>query len=263
MIRALASESIRFKRTSRSALIAMVAIALLTSVLTIVGFDDGGGAGPGGGGAGLGAADLSAAGGNVAAMSFAGTLLGIAALAIFALSVARDYETGTIRLLFVGEPRRAIVMGGKLLALVATVAVGVAIATGVMALSGFALAPTAGVDTALWTTGDGWWAVWTTLVNTTGATIVWGLIGAALAMATRSAATSITAGVAYLMVGENLLSLVWDSASEWLPAGVLTAFSAGGTETVSYAQSSWLMAAYAAACLAVTFVVIERRDITD
>ena len=64
-------------------------------------------------------------------------------------------------------------------------------------------------------------------------------------------------------MAENLLGLVWDTANEWLPSGTLTTFTSGGTELVSYAQSAALLALYAAVFVAATFVVFQRRDITD
>ena len=82
-------------------------------------------------------------------------------------------------------------------------------------------------------------------------------------MLTRSASTAITGGIAYLLVAENLLGLVWDTASDWLPSGTLTTFTAGGSELVSYAQSALLLALYAAVFVVATFVVFQRRDITD
>ena len=262
MKKAFISELVRFRKTARTTIIAMAGLAILATTLLFIGFDDGGRGGPDAG-TEVAATDLSAVGGNVEAFSFAATLLGIAALAMFALSVARDYESGAIRMLLVGQPKRAIVLGGKLLALLAITIVGVAVATlGMVGLS-YALSGTAAVDTALWSTAAGWSAVWSAFVNTALATAVWGVIGAALAMLTRSAATSITAGIAYLMVGENLLSLVWDSASEWLPGGILSAFSSGGTAAVTYSKSAWLMAGYAAVCAIAAFVVMQRRDITD
>jgi hypothetical protein len=92
---------------------------------------------------------------------------------------------------------------------------------------------------------------------------VWGFAGAALAMVTRSASTAITVGIGYLLVGEPLLNLVWSTSSDWLVSGTLTTFTRGGTVLVSYAQSAILLTMYAAAFVAVTFVVFSHRDITD
>ena len=263
MINAFKSELVRVKKTARTTTLEMIAMALMVTTFIFIGFEPEGPGGGEGGGQALGSDDLSVVGGNLEGLAFAATFVGIAALAMFALSVARDYEKGTIRLLLVGQPRRAVLLGGKLLALAAVTVAGVVVATiGSVGLS-YALAPGNGVDTALWATSEGWRAVWTTFVNVAIATTVWGLIGAALAMVTRSAATSITAGLAYLVIGENLLGIVWDTASQWLPSGILSAFTEGGTELISYSKSALLLAAYVTATLATLFVVMQRRDITD
>lgn len=190
-------------------------------------------------------------------------MLGIVALALFAISVAKDYERGTIRQLLVGEPRRALLLGGKLLALSVVIAASVAIAAIVGVGVAFAFSGSAGVSTAAWTTGAGLAEAWTAAVNVSIATVVWGLAGAAIAMATRSASAAITGGVAYLLVGENLLGLVWDSATEWLPGGTLDAFTSGGTSAVSYGRSVVMLTLYATAFVVAAFVIFARRDITD
>jgi ABC-type transport system involved in multi-copper enzyme maturation permease subunit len=199
----------------------------------------------------------------MAGLSSAATMIGIVALALFATSVARDYERGTIRQLLVGEPRRALLLGGKFLALLTTVVAGVVASAFVGMAASFAFAPIANVSTAAWTTGAAASAAFSTTFNVTVATAVWGFAGAVLAMVTRSASTAITAGIGYLLVGEPLLQLVWDTSSDWLVSGTLTTFTSGGTSLVSYGQSAILLAAYAAAFVMATFVVFARRDITD
>ena len=263
MINAFKSELIRVRKTARTTALVMIVMALMVTTFIFIGFEPVRG-GPEGGEPSLAAAaDLSVVGGNLEGLTFAATFLGIAALSMFALSVARDYEKGTIRLLLVGQPRRAVLLGGKLLALIAVTVGGVAVATaGAVGLS-YVLAPIYEIDTALWATAAGWSAVWSALTNLAIATSIWGLIGAALAMMTRSAATSITARLAYLMIGESLIGIVWDTASQWLPSGILSAFTSGGTAFVSYSKSAWLLVGYAAVSLGILFMVMQRRDVTD
>ena len=263
MINAFKSELVRVKKTARTTTLVMIAMALMVTTFIFIGFEPSRGGPEGGESALVAAADLSVVGGNLEGLAFAATFLGIAALSMFALSVARDYEKGTIRLLLVGQPRRAVLLGGKLVALVAVTVAGAAVATaGAVGLS-YILAPIYDVDTSLWLSADGWSAVVSTLVNLAIATAAWGLIGAALAMMTRSAATSITAGLAYLMIGESLIGIVWDTAGQWLPAGILSAFTTGGSVLVSYSKSAWLLVGYAAVSLGILFVVMQRRDVTD
>ncbi len=262
MLRTYKSELIRFRKTAFIGAGILAAFTALVTLLTFVGFEEP--AGPGAGrGPISGVADLASVDGVLAGLAAAATLIGIIALALFAISVARDYERGTVRQLLVGEPRRALVLGGKILALFTTVIAGVIVSAVVGVGAAFAFAPIADISTAAWTTSAAVSASLATLINVTIATAVWGLAGAVLAMVTKSASAAITTGIAYLVVGEQLLTLVWDTSSNWLVSGTLTTFTSGGTDLVSYGQSAILLALYAAAFVAVTFVVFSRRDITD
>ncbi len=259
MIRSYASEWIRFHKTARVGVLVMVVFVALVSIMILLGNEDMGPGGQGHGGPFGGAVDLAADDGAVAALSASANLIGIVAIALFALSVARDFEWGTIRNLLVGQPRRAILLSGKLLAVASYVIIG-AVAAGVAAVVlAVILAPTQNISTDTWTVA----ASLGTIGTTATATVLWGLVGAVLAMITRSAAISITAGIAYLLIIENLLGLIWDSAGEWLPAGVIAALASGGTDQVSFEKSMVLAAGYAILGLGVMYLTFTRRDVTD
>ncbi|MEA3511381.1 MAG: hypothetical protein U9R51_08105 [Actinomycetota bacterium] len=260
MIRSYKSEWIRFHKTARVGIAVMVGFVVLISFMLFLGGDDMGPGGGGGHGGPLGgAADLAADDGAVAALSTAANLIGVVAIALYALSVARDFEWGTIRNLLVGQPRRAILLSGKLLAVTSYVAVGVVAAGVVAALLAVSLAPSQDISTDVWTVAGSLGTVGTTGI----ATVLYGLVGAVLAMVTRSAAISITAGVAYLLLIENLLGLIWDSAGEWLPAGIISAFAVGGTASVPFERALVLATGYAILGLAVMYVTFLKRDVTD
>ena len=262
MLRTFKSELIRFRKTAFIGAGIMAALTALITLLTFVGFEESGGPGAGRGPVAA-VTDLASIDGLMAGLASAATMIGIVALALFAVSIARDYERGTIRQLLVGEPRRALVLGGKIVALLTMVIAGVTMSAIIGIGAAFAVAPIAEISTAAWTTGAAVTAAVSTTVNVTIATMVWGLAGAVLAMVTRSASAAITAGIAYLLVGEQLLTLVWDTSSDWLISGTLTTFTNGGTAAVSYGQSAILLTLYAAAFAAATFIVFSRRDITD
>jgi len=259
VIGSFTSEWIRFRKTARAGILAMVLLVALIGFMLFLGSES---MGPGGGGHGGpigGAADLTVADGAIAALSTAINLIGIVSIALFALSVARDFEWGTIRNLLVGQPRRATLLTGKLLAVASYVVIGVVVAGLVAVLMAVVLAPGQDISTETWTVGDSL----ATLGATAIAAILYGLVGAVLAMLTRSAAISITAGVAYLLVIENLLGLVWDSAGEWLPAGIFSALASGGTDLVSFEKAVVLSIGFAIIGLAVMYLVFMRRDVTD
>ena len=164
---------------------------------------------------------------------------------------------------FSGHGLTSTRLGGKILALLSVVVAGVTVSAIIGMAAAFALAPVAGVSTAAWTTGAAVSAALSTTVNVMVATVVWGLAGAVLAMVTRSASAAITVGIGYLLVGEPLLQLVWDTSSDWLVSGTPSTFTDGGTAPVSYVQSATLLALYAAAFVTATFLLFQRRDITD
>jgi ABC-type transport system involved in multi-copper enzyme maturation permease subunit len=259
VIRSYASEWIRFRKTARVGILVMVVSVVLISLMVLLGSEEMGPGGDGHGGPFGGAADLASNDGAVAALSTSANLIGIVAIALFALSVARDFELGTIRNLLIGQPRRAILLSGKLLALASYLIIGVVAAGVVAALLAVILAPGQDISTDTWTVAGALGTLGTTAI----ATVLWGLVGAVLAMVTRSAAISITAGVAYLLIIENLLGLIWDSAGEWLPAGVIAAVASGGTDLVSFEKSIVLAVGYAILGLGVMYLTFMRRDITD
>lgn len=102
------------------------------------------------------------------------------------------------------------------------------------------------------------------MFNVAVAAVIYGLFGALLGVATRSSAISIAAGIAYFLLGETLVfDALWDNAGDWLPAGVLSTFATGGSETLSYSRPALMAVLWGAAVLVATIVIFQRRDIAD
>ena len=81
---------------------------------------------------------------------------------------------------------------------------------------------------------------------------------------TACSAISIAAGIAYFLLGETLVfQALWDDAGDWLPAGVLSTFATGGSDTLTYTRSLTMALAWGAIALVATIVIFQRRDITD
>jgi ABC-type transport system involved in multi-copper enzyme maturation permease subunit len=212
---------------------------------------------------GLGAVvDLESPQGIVAGLTMAANLIGIVALSLWAAAAASDYTSGWIRVMVQAEPRRWRLLAGKFLALSGFTVVGTLIAT----IVGVALAPmlaaATDVSTELWSSGivgtvaSGW-------LNLTIAVLVWGVIGFAVATATRSAVVAISAGVGYLMVFEGLLGLAAEDATIYLPGSVLGEVVAGGGDAMAYGTSLALAAVYATIAAAIAIYVFHRRDVTS
>ena len=258
LIRSIRSEAIRLRRSWTLP----VAALGLAAVATVFAFS-GDGVGPQRNAEPASTAhtatSLEAANGIVAGLEIGGTLIALMTLVLWALSVSRDLQSGSIRVLLVTQARRSTYFGGKLLALALTT---VAMAVGAVVVSvGVAYLAAAGNDIAT----DAWAAseVGSALVNTTTSAMLWGAIGGALALASRSAAAAIAGGLGYLLLGENLLGSLWSSASDWLPSGIVDTLLAGGTADVPYSRALTLAIVYVAAAVAVSLAVITRRDVTD
>lgn len=242
---------------------AAAGFTIMLTVVSILNADNPSSQGPGNRD-GVNLEQLAEPGGYLAGFESASSFLGIVALALFASSVAAEFSTGTIRALLVIDSRRRSLFAGKVAGLATALAVVVTFAAVVGAAIAFASAGSQGVDTSAWATADGVSEGLSIWANSVIATLIWGLFGALIAMVSRSAAISIAAGVAYFLIGEQLiLHSLWPSTADWLPAGVLDTLAGGGSDSRSYIAAFALAALYAVATYAACSTVFERRDVTD
>jgi hypothetical protein len=260
MIRSIRSELIRLNRPSF--LFGGIGLMAFFAVLaTVVALSQAGNTGPGPGEFIPAEALVEAKDGFVSGLGLAANVVGIVALAFWAIAVASDYQNGLIRLLVQAEPRRYRLLGGKLVALLAYTLAGTLLATLAASVTAFAIAPALDIATSAWTTdmlasfADGF-------LRLSLSTIVWGVIGLTIAMITRSSGVAIAVGVGYVMVVEQILLVVVEDASEWLPAAALSALAAGGTPNMDFDTAVALGAAYSLAGIAIAMAIMQRREIT-
>jgi len=204
---------------------------------------------------------LEAPGGMFAGLQNAASMIGMVALAIWAIAVTSDYSSGMIRLLVQAEPRRLRLLGGKVAALTALTCLATLVTTVVVVLVTPSIAGLAGVSTSAWST-DLLRNVAEGYVNLTLSALLWGVVGLFIGMITRSSGIAIGLGIGYLIAFEGLLSLVLGSSSWWLPGSSLSAIASGGTADLAYSSALLLAAGYAALALAIAAAVFRRRDIT-
>jgi ABC-2 type transport system permease protein len=213
------------------------------------------------GGAFPSAAQLAAGDGIVAALGSAVTLLGVVTLAFWARSVAGDHSTGLLRLLVQAEPNRLRLLAGKVLALSGWTALAAAAATGASVGLSLLLADGAGISTAAWSAGVVG-TVATGFANALLALLVWGVIGLAIAVVSRSAVIAIAGGTGYVLVFENVVALGAEGLADRLPGAVLSAVAAGGTDAIAHGTALALASGYAIIGLVAAAVVTLRRDVT-
>lgn len=255
------SELIRLKRPSfllgATGITAVFSAIISVFVFTSIGTES---AGPGPAMPTL--EDLEGVGGFVASLGTISTLVGLVTLAFWAIAVASDYSTGLIRILVQGEPNRLRLLAGKVGALTLFTAVSTALATIIASIASILMAPTTDLSTAAWSTN------WLTelgsaYINLTASALVWGVVGLLIAVLSRNSGVAIAVGIGYIMVVENLVGIVAESATDWLPGGTLAAVASGGTAALSYGTAMALAAIYAAGGLGIAAAAFHRRDITS
>jgi hypothetical protein len=264
MRRAFASEWIKLRRRSMiiGALGATVAFATLGTGLSIARATQSGAGGHGPLGGGLSVAALSRSDGLAQAFGKSSELLGIVALCVFAASFAAEYSEGTLRNLLLREPRRLRLLTGKYLALAALISLAVVAAGAVSVVTALAIAPSHGIDTSAWITADGLRALSNAVGNTAAASVGYGTLGAALALALRSPAAAIGTGVAYVLPVEAIIKGTVSGADRWLPGQLLAALASGGTDAVSYTTAGGVLVACGAVVVTMSALVFQRQDVT-
>lgn len=198
-----------------------------------------------------------------------GGLLGIVALVVAASNMATEYTAGTLKMLFVREPRRGLLLAGKVLAVASFVAVGIALALLASVVTSIVMAGVEGIDRSAWWTVDGVVALGDSFLHVTLVAWVWMLFGTMLAILFRTGFAAVGIGIGYPLVVESILQIVLPDVAQWMPGGVLGTFMAGdmaaalGEPTgIPYVQSAVLAFAYAVAFLAVSLALVLRRDVT-
>ncbi len=209
---------------------ATMAVTALATVVQLVTVGDDGAPG----GSTVTVASLQEAGGLAAGVAGAATFIGAVTLTLWAINMANEYTLGTLRNLLVRQPHRLRLLAGKLLALASFTVVAVTLASAMSIAMSFAMAPVNGIDTSAWTTTSALGEVASTWTNTVLAAIGFGLIGASLGIFLRAPAGAIGAGLAWLLIGELILSQAWNEVGRWLPGQLLQAISEGGDTSMPY-----------------------------
>ena len=199
--------------------------------------------------------------GLMAGLAAASSMFGIVTLSFWAWFTAQDYSSGLIRLLVAAEPRRWRLLAGKVVALLLVTA----LATTVAAVANLLAAPmagAAGISTAAWGT-DAPTVIAEAWVHAYLSQVVWGVLGLAIAVVSRSAMVAVAIGVGYVLVVESLLTMVSGAPKDWLLGTTLNAIASGGTPTISFGTALALGVGYVIVGLVLAGAVLTRRDVTD
>ena len=127
----------------------------------------------------------------------------------------------------------------------------------------YILAGTKDVSTALWFSADGWQGIARTLLNVFISILGFGMIGMILGILLRSPISSISIGVLWLLIIENIIGAVKPSTLSWLPGSQLSVIASGGSETVSYSHALSLGATYVGVGAIIATILFWRRDVAN
>ena len=207
--------------------------------------------------------DLSLIGGATYSFSSIGNLLGIIALCVFAAQTAQEYSLGTLRNLLVRQPGRIRLLVGKL-ASMKVFAIIMTMVSAVISIGiSYVLAGGKDVNTTLWFNSDGRLEIAKTLLNVFISILGFGIIGMVLGILLRSPISSISLGVLWLLIVENIVGAVKSSTLQWLPGNQLGTIAVGGSDTVSYTHALSLSGLYVGIALVIATVLFTRRDVAN
>ncbi|OIQ74590.1 ABC-2 family transporter protein [mine drainage metagenome] len=192
----------------------------------------------------------------------AGSLLGVVALCIFAAQMAQEYSLGTMRNLLVRQPRRITLLAGKYLAMASFAALLVVVSALVSVATSYIWASAKHIDTTLWGTSAAYHSLALTFINVLIATLGYGTIGIFLGILLRSPISSISIGLAWLLVVEGILAAVFTSSRKWLPGQLLSIVAAGGDSAVNYSRALTTSLIFLALALTAIGILFKRRDVS-
>lgn len=237
---------------------AMISVFIFTSV---DGSSTDAAAAPGGG-TFANATEIAEPGGFLVSLGTLSDLAGIVLLSLWAIAAASDYDTGLVRVLVQAQPNRVKLLGGKIIALACYTVIATAVTVFTAVFVARPLARLEGIDTDAWRT-DFFAELLGGYFNFMVPAMVWGLIGLLIAVWTRSSGIAIGVGIGYLLIVENLIGIVADGATDFLPGGTLGALASGGTADLAWSTALGLTVLYGSAAALAALMIFRNRDITS
>jgi ABC-2 type transport system permease protein len=192
----------------------------------------------------------------------AGALLGVVALCIFAAQMAQEYSLGTMRNLFVRQPRRIVLLFGKYLSMASFAALIVLVSAVVSVATSYIWANAKHLSTAMWNTPAAYHSLSLTFVNVLFATLGYGTIGLLLGILLRSPISSISIGLAWLLIVEGIVAAVFTTTRKWLPGQLLSIVAAGGERAITYSRALVGASVFLALALVAMALIFKRRDVS-
>jgi len=127
----------------------------------------------------------------------------------------------------------------------------------------FGLSGQAKVETDAWVTSDALQELAKTFGNVLLSVIAFGTVGMILGLLLRSPISSISLGVIWLLIVENILIAVKASLGKWMPGNLMSTIATGGTSEVSYTHAISFTAIYLVVGALIVSTLFKRRDVSN
>jgi ABC-type transport system involved in multi-copper enzyme maturation permease subunit len=196
------------------------------------------------------------------------SLIIVLTLMMVTVNLAAEWSQGTLRNLLVREPNRLRLLAGKMLALLLFVVLSMTLTLAVCLALVFAMANAQGIRTAAWTSSEGLGALLAFYSNELLCLVGISLLGMLVAVLTRSVGTAVGVALAYVLVPEGIIAMVWLQGSQWFPVRVFnylpgSVFPAevGPTPPQGYPAALLVALLWMIAFAGVSAVVFRRQDI--
>jgi ABC-2 type transport system permease protein len=231
-----------------------IGLAVAASAFVILLFSQAPATGSGGGLPSL--QQLARPNGLIVGVTRATMLLGIVAFGIAAAQTASEYSLGTLRQLLVRQPRRLVLLAGKMLAVITFLLLALVFAAMLV------MAHARDVSTSAWFTGTGFGDLLRALGDIALAVIGFTILGLAVGQWMRSAVFAVIAGFAWIIAIENIVTRIVSGTAKWLPGASLDTVASGGAEGSTFAHGLIIAAVYLVAAIVITAVTFTRSDVT-
>jgi ABC-2 type transport system permease protein len=256
---AFTSEWTKLKR--RTLLLStFIGLAAAASVFVILLFSQAPATGHGGGLPSL--QQLARPNGLVVGVTRATMLLGIVAFGIAATQTASEYSLGTLRQLLVRQPRRIVLLAGKMLGVITFLLLAFLFAAVIAFAVAVIMAHGRHVSTSAWFSGTGLGDLFRALGDIALAVVGYSILGLAIGQFLRSAVFAVIAGLAWIIAVENIIARIDPGTSNWLPGAALETVASGGTEGPSFSHGLLVGAVYLVVALIAAAVTFVRADVT-
>ena len=191
------------------------------------------------------------------------------ALIMVTANLAAEWSQGTWRNLLVREPNRLRLLTGKMLALVLFVLISMTLTLAGSGALVLAIAHAQGVQTAAWTSSAGLSAALGFFGNEVLCLAGISVLGMLIAVLTRSLGVAVGAALAYVLVPEGIVAMVWTQGSQWFPVrnfnflpGSAFPSDVGPNPPHGYAVALLVALAWMTVFVLVGFVLFRRQDVT-